>query len=294
MRVLITGASGQLGAYLLETLVEAAGTEVIGWSGRQREERSGIVLEPVDLADSSALVRALDACDPGAILHAAAISSAEAVRRDPTWAEAVNVAATAQIADWCRSRKRRLVFTSTDMVFDGRGRWYREEDAATPVLAYGRSKREAERAVLAHDPGAVIARLSLLYGPARCGREGFFDREVTMLRAGTARSYFVDEFRTPLDLHTAARILSQLLQTDYRGVLHVGGPERLSRHALMVRAAAALGIDPGLIQANHQADVAMEEPRPADISLDTERLAQLLPGCPRPEVEAALAGMRMR
>jgi dTDP-4-dehydrorhamnose reductase len=182
------------------------------------------------------------------------------------------------------------VFTSTDMVFDGRGAWYREEQPAEPVLAYGRTTREPQRAALAADPGAIVARVSLMYGPSRCGREGFFERELAALRRGEPRAYFVDEFRTPLPFRTAATILVRLLAADYRGVLHVGGPERLSRHALMARAAAALGIDPALVRGNRQADAAPAEPRPADVSLDTERLAMLLPDCPRPEVEAALAG----
>ncbi len=289
MRVLVTGASGQLGAYLLDALLEVGTGEIIGWSGRQRETRGGFVLEPVDLANAEALERALEACQPDAIVHAAAVSRADAVRRDPARAEAVNVAATSRIAQWCRSRGRRLVFTSTDMVFDGRGSWYREDDPADPVLAYGWSKREAERAVLAGNPSALVARLSLLYGPSRCGRESFFDREVAALRGGEARSYFVDEFRTPLDYRTAARLLARLARTEDRGLLHVGGPERMSRHALMARAGAVLGIVPGLIQGNRQQDAALDEPRPADLSLNTERLARGLPDCPRPEVEQAIA-----
>jgi dTDP-4-dehydrorhamnose reductase len=290
MRVLVTGASGRLGAYLLEALA-VQGHDVRGWSGRQPEERAGLTLLPVDLADPAALDRALAEADPDAVLHAAAMGTAEAVRRDPERARAVNVAASRQVAAWCGARGRRLVFTSTDVVFDGRGSWYREEEPAEPVLAYGRSKRDAERAVLEAHPGAVAARLSLLYGPSRWGREGFFDRELAALRRGEPRSYFTDEFRTPLDYRTAATILARLLTTDTRGVLHVGGPERLSRFALMARVAATLGIDPALVRGNRRAEALTEadEPRPADVSLDTERLALLLPGCDRPEVEAALA-----
>jgi dTDP-4-dehydrorhamnose reductase len=68
----------------------------------------------------------------------------------------------------------------------------------------------------------------------------------------------------------------------------VAGTERVSRYALIRRAAAALGLDPSLVRANRQADVPLDEPRPADVSLDTSRLAALWPGLRRPTIEEAL------
>jgi dTDP-4-dehydrorhamnose reductase len=71
----------------------------------------------------------------------------------------------------------------------------------------------------------------------------------------------------------------------------VGGPERVSRFVMMRRVAAALGLDPALVRANRQSDVAAPEPRPADVSLDSERLVALLPGLERPAIEEAVARM---
>lgn len=286
MRVLLTGASGQLGAYLIDHL-RAAGHDLIAWSGRATGHRGDVALTPVDLADDAATGRALDAADPGVILHAAAISTAEGVRRDPERARAVNVEATARLAGWCTRRGRRLVFTSTDMVFDGTKSWWREDDPADPLLAYGRTKRAAEVAVLAC-PGALVARLPLMYGPTRCGRPGFFDRSLDALRRGEPQAFFADEYRTPLHLAAAAGILTRLIESDAVGLIHLAGAERVSRLDLMRRAAAALGLDPGLVRANRRADAPLAEPRPADLSLDTTRLAALLPGLHRPTIEAAL------
>ena len=129
------------------------------------------------------------------------------------------------------------------MVFDGSKAWNREDDPAEPILAYGRTKREAEPHVLAC-PGGLVARLSLLYGPSRCGRPAFFDRTMDALRRGEPRAFFEDEFRTPLDLATAAATLASLAATDAVGTVHVAGAERVSRFELVRRAAIALGIDP--------------------------------------------------
>ena len=131
------------------------------------------------------------------MIHAGALSSAEAVRRDPARAQAVNVEATRRLAAWAAARGRRLVFTSTDLVFDGSKSWNREDDPARPILAYGRTKLEAESHVLAI-PRGLVARLSLLFGPTRSGSPDFFDLAIDALGRGERRSFFEDEFRTPL------------------------------------------------------------------------------------------------
>lgn len=289
MKVLLTGASGQLGAYLLGELVES-GHDVTAWSGSDPGERAGIRLEPVDLGDPDpmAIERRLDAIDPDAILHAGAISAADVARRDPERAHAVNVEGTRRLAAWASQHDRRLIYTSTDMVFSGTKGHYRETDPAEPVLAYGKSKRQAEPFVVA-TPRGLVTRVALMFGPSRCGRVSYFERTLAALQRGEPQTFFGDESRTPLDLPTAARTLVRLLDHDCAGTLHVGGPERVSRYDLMRRIAAAMGFDPALVRANRQADVPGPEPRPADVSLDCSRLASLLPDLERPTIEQAVS-----
>jgi dTDP-4-dehydrorhamnose reductase len=246
--------------------------------------------QPVDLTDLDARNRALEAADPQIVIHAAAISSAEQVRRSPGMGWAVNVEATRWLAGWCRLRGRRLIYSSTDLVFDGQRGWYREDEPTSPALAYGRSKAAAEPLVL-EAPLGLVARLSLLYGPSRAGPPSFFDNALANLRAGTPQFFFEDEFRTPLDYLTAARILVELAVSKAEGIVHVAGSERVSRYELMQRAARALALDPALVRANRRQDASLAEPRPADVSLDTSRFAALLPEFERPSIESALSKM---
>jgi dTDP-4-dehydrorhamnose reductase len=290
MRVVLTGASGQLGAYLAPALIEA-GHELDAWSGTEAGCRGRVRLAPIDVTDFDALARALASANPGVVLHAAAVSSAESARRDPERARLVNTGATEFLAGWCARHGRRIVYTSTDMVFDGSRSWYREDDPAEPVLTYGRTKRDGEAAVIA-TPRGLVARVPLLFGPSRCGRENYFDRSFNALRRGEPQSFFEDEFRTALDFATAAAIVVRLAETELAGIIHVGGVERVSRYDLMRRVAVAQGIDPALVRANRLADMTLAEPRPADVSLDTSRLAAVLPGVRRPTIEeAAIAAM---
>ncbi|WP_165222900.1 SDR family oxidoreductase [Aquisphaera insulae] len=287
MRILITGASGQLGSYLRDEWLSQGSDEITGWCHRPGADRPGPASSPVDLTDDRAVEEALREADPEVVIHLAAMSAADAVRRDPELGRAVNVLATERIARWCGERDRRLIFASTDMVFDGERGGYREQDPACPILEYGRTKAEAERAVLAI-PHGVVARISLLYGPSRSGRESFFDRAIAALRRGESQTFFEDEFRTPLHYAIASRALAGLATTDFAGIIHLGGPERVSRFELMTRVAHRLGLDQGLVRGNRRADVAAAEPRPADLSLDTTRLAQVLPLLDRPTIEGSL------
>jgi dTDP-4-dehydrorhamnose reductase len=288
MRILLTGASGQLGAYLIARLLDLD-HEVVAWSGTGTGERQGVRLTPVDLLDAEGSSRALAEAGPDAILHAAAITSTEAVRLDPPRARAINVEATRRIAEWADRRGRRLVFTSTDLVFDGSRPWNRESDPAEPIVAYGRTKLDAESAVLAAS-GGIVARVCLMFGPSRCGRPYLFDRAIEAIREGRPQSFFEDEFRTPLDLATAAVILVRLVESDLSGVFHVAGPERISRFELMQRASTALGLDTTLVRPNRRADVVFPEPRPVDVSLDSSKLASAFPDLRRPTIEESLTG----
>jgi dTDP-4-dehydrorhamnose reductase len=285
MRILVTGCGGQLGAYVLDELAWH-GCEVVAWGRVPGVAMSGQAIEGVDL-EAEGWESKLDAASPDVVLHLAALSAAEAVRLDPERGRRINVDTTRRLADWCDRRGRGLIFTSTDLVFDGTKPFNREDDPAEPVLAYGRTKREAEPHVLATRRG-LVARVSLLYGFSRSGREAYFDRTIAALRRREPQSLFEDEFRTPLDLASAAAALIGLAETGTTGIVHVAGHERMSRFDLIRRAAVVLGIDPALVRANRRSDVLLPEPRPADVSLDTTRLTALLPSLQRPTVEEAL------
>ena len=177
MRILITGAGGQLGAYVLEVLGQSGHT-VTAWSRAERSRRGQIELRPVEIT-SELLEAELTASDPEVVIHLAAMSTAEGVRLDPERGERVNVEATRQIADWCREKGRGLVFTSTDLVFPGTKAWNCEIDRPDPVLAYGRTKSAAEPFVLTVSRG-LVARVALLYGSTKSGKEGYFDRTMSV------------------------------------------------------------------------------------------------------------------
>lgn len=289
IRFLVTGASGQLGAYLLRELA-GGGEHVIAWSGTRTGSLFGCPLQPVNLADPDAVAAAFRQARPDAVIHAGAMSSVAECYRDPHRARRVNVDGTAILAELTAKIGARLLYVSTDMVFDGEKGWYNEQDALAPLSAYGRSKADAEPAVRAI-PRGVVARVSLLFGPTLIGRPTFFDQQLAALRKRRPITLFTDEWRTPLSYVTAARALLALVRSDFHGTLHLGGPERMSRLEMGQRLAAPLNADPSVFVAARREEVPADEPRPRDTSLDAARWRRAFPDHPWPAWEDALREM---
>ncbi|MCI0681419.1 MAG: sugar nucleotide-binding protein, partial [Gemmataceae bacterium] len=119
----------------------------------------------------------------------------------------------------------------------------------------------------------------------------FFDEQTMALRAGRPVKLFADEWRTPLALATAARALVTVAFSDVTGLLHLGGPERLTRLEMGLRLAARLGADPRLVVAVRRDDIPSPEPRPRDTSLDSSRWRSLFPREPWPSWDESQAEM---
>lgn len=289
MRILLTGASGLLGGHLLRELVRA-GQEICAWSCSRAAKDCLVNIEPVDLADPARVRAAFRQARPEVVIHTAAIASIAECYRDAQRARRVNVLGTALLAELVATTGARMVHVSTDLVFDGEKGNYRVDDEPRPLSIYGRSKRDAEQAVLAFALNLVV-RVSLLFGPSVNSRHGFFDQQLAALRAGKPIPLFEDEWRTPLSLATAAQALLALARSDCVGLLHLGGPERMSRLDMGLRLAAHLGLDSSVIVRATRSSVPSAEPRPRDVSLDSSRWCELFPDLEWPGYEESLRRM---
>jgi dTDP-4-dehydrorhamnose reductase len=262
----------------------------VAWSGSGRATLAGVPLRPVDLGAAAAVAAAFREAHPVAVIHAAAVTNVAACFRDPDRASRVNAEGTRLLAELAAGARARLLLVSTDLVFDGERGWYAEHDSPAPLSVYGRTKVAAEKAVLAV-PGGAVARVSLLFGPSLVGQPAFFDQQAAALRARRPIPLFEDEWRTPLSLRTAAGALTALVAGDVEGLVHVGGPERMSRLEMGRRLAAVIGCDPSTIVPARRAQAAADESRPRDTSLDASRWRSCFPGLPWPDFEEALREM---
>jgi dTDP-4-dehydrorhamnose reductase len=242
VRALVTGATGYLGRCLVAEL-ERRGIEVVG---------IGRWLRLGELARESRAEL---------VVHAGAVSSMAACAADEELAMAVNGRAVGELAG---IEGLRVVYVSTDLVFDGVGAPYLATAEPRPLSAYGRSKRAGELEALGA-AGALVVRLPLLFGRSFDGLRGATD----MLRSGKALALYTNEHRTPLHVADAAAGLSELaVDRDRTGVVHLAGPERVSRFELAERFVRASGFVP--VPGSWWPAVATARDRPRDTSLLTD------------------------
>jgi dTDP-4-dehydrorhamnose reductase len=156
------------------------------------------------------------------------------------------------------------------LVFDGLNAPYREEDSVSPVNFYGEQKALAEEGMLKYHSLVAICRMALMFGIPGPGAKSFIQPMIEAMREGRELRLFVDEFRTPVSVNAAVFGLFLALK-KVRGLLHLGGIERISRYDFGKLLRDTLRLPHGRLIPCSQKDVVMAAPRPPDVSLDSSK-----------------------
>lgn len=277
-RLLVTGASGFLGWNFCRA---AAGRfETFGLFGGQSIKIEGVKTLGCDLTDYGELKKALAEIKPEAIVHTAALANPNLCQTQPQASYRINVEAAQNIAGLCADRQIPCLFTSSDLVFDGRKPPYVETDPVSPVCLYGEHKVAAEQGMAARYPKTTICRMALMFGPTPETAQSFIQPMLADLESGRQVNLFVDEFRTPMGVKTA--VAGLVLALAHPGTtLHLGGDKRLSRHELGLLAVDIFKFSTKKINACRSAEIPMAAPRSADVSFNISK-AQTLGFRPMP------------
>ncbi|GAB3078976.1 SDR family oxidoreductase [Micromonospora schwarzwaldensis] len=269
MRVLLLGASGYVGGALWRSWADRH--DVVGTRGARDVE--GLVR--ADLTDVRALTRlARDGFD--LVVHAAGLVGLEQAEAHPERAWRLNVESVRILLAAVQDRPTRIVYLSSDQVFDGSREAYVETDPTAPVNAYGRTKVAAER-LLDGGPHLVV-RIPLVYG-----RSPVADRFLARFR-GARTPAPTDILCAPVYLPSVATAL-EASWTD-SGVVHLGGREVLSRFELMSRVRDALDLPTEVVPVRN-ADSPNSRLRPGRLVLRSAGREPL-----EPDLETALHHLR--
>lgn len=204
MRILITGAQGQLGQALQQA-----------FSGEDLILKD---LPEFDLTRPDCESQIV-AASPSVILHAGAYTNVDGAEREPNRAMVVNAQGTSFVARAAATLNARLMYISTDYVFDGTQTTpYREEDAPHPINVYGQSKRAGEIAALTDCPNTLVVRTAWLYGHAGSN----FVK--TIMRLASEKPFLDvvgDQRGCPTNADDLAKVLKDLATSELRGICHV-------------------------------------------------------------------------
>lgn len=206
MKILVTGVKGQLGHDVVREL-EKRGMEAIG-----------VDIEEMDITDAASVDKVIRAAAPDAVIHCAAYTAVDAAEENEAACRRVNADGPRNIARVCRELDIRMLYISTDYVFDGQGEHIWEpEDVCAPKSVYGQTKYEGELAVQELLDKYFIVRIAWAFG--RNGNN-FVKTMLRLAETHDTIKVVSDQFGSPTYTYDLARLLVDMIQTDKYGVYH--------------------------------------------------------------------------
>lgn len=271
---LITGASGLFGHAMVETLVRR-GYSVVALRGIHPVNVPNVREFGLDITDERATREIIAASGAKVIVHAAGLTNVDECERNPKAAQRSHVEGTRNVVAAATDAGARLVYISTDHLWDGTQSFVTEETPPYPINEYARTKLEGERIAL-QAPMPTLSIRTNFFGNGRPWRKSFSDWILECLASGSALNMFTDAYFTPIALHHLTELLVDLVSRGETGILHVAGSERLSKYDFAVALAKAAGYPQSNIKRASVATYGLAAPRPRDMSLDTSRVARIL------------------
>lgn len=283
-RLLIIG-SGLLGNNLAKIAVNVFTTSITyNEHPLDIEGCKSYYLNIANRVDVTTLIQKLN---PSYIIHTAALTNVDHCERDKRLAWNINVEGTKHIAETARKINAKLIYISTDYVFDGNKGMYKEDEPTNPIDYYGETKLEGEKAV--NDlKDYIIVRPSVLYGwnPVKLN---FVTWGIQELEKGNAINIVKDQFNSPTLADNLAELILELIEKEENGIFHASGSERISRFDFAVKIAKVFDLDKGLIKPITSDQLNWIAKRPMDSSLDTSKISRIKKPL---NIEDALTKMR--
>lgn len=250
MKVLITGANGFLGHYLVPALLEQDYEVLATGKGACRLElagTNGFEYAEMDFTDRAATLAIVSNFAPDILVHAGALSKPDECEQHPDLAWQINTGGTHHLLEAAAVVKAFFVYISTDFVFNGEKGMYSEEDLPAPVNYYGQTKYEAEQAVHQYPHAWAVVRTVLVYGQPLAGRNNILSIVKEKLEKGEGYKVVDDQVRTPTYVGDLAGGIVTLIRQNATGTWHLSGADILTPYEMACKTADFLGYDRHLL-----------------------------------------------
>jgi dTDP-4-dehydrorhamnose reductase len=271
-KVLIAGGTGLLGDALLASR-PAEWTVRATYHQRPPAAQWRAQFVALDVRDERNVADVVAAARPEIVIHAASIGSVDLAEREPENVRRINIGGLRSVMRACESTGARLVFISSNAVFDGRHPPYDERAPRSAVNTYGRLKIEAEELLESSGLPHVIVRPILMYGwPTPGGRSNAVTRWLDELSAGRPVYVADDIFSMPLPAWSCAEAIWAAVRLNRRGIYHVAGADRVTLAEFARETARVFGVPERLVVPVPNSHFASLAPRPGDTSFVTAKL----------------------
>lgn len=251
MKVLVTGANGLLGQELITLLLQREHIVIAASKGPSRLQSSiatRLTYQDLDITDGLAVQKVITEFKPDAIIHAAAMTQVDECELNKIDCYNINVTATRFVVEAAKEVNAKLLYVSTDFIFDGSAGPYSEEDEPKPLNYYGSTKLSAETEVMESGLHWAIARTVLVIGNAVGTRSNIISWVKDKLGKGERIKVVNDQFRTPTFTEDLAKGILLILEKNARGIYHISGKDLLTPYDIALKTAAHFRLDNSLIE----------------------------------------------
>jgi dTDP-4-dehydrorhamnose reductase len=270
-KLLVTGASGLLGSKIVKITRE--NYKVIPLYSSKPLNSNSLKL---DITEREQVFSLFKKVKPDIVVHAASETNVDKCETEKEHAWKVNVDGTRNIAHACNKAEAKLIYISTDYVFDGEKGNYQEHDKPNPINYYGFTKLEGEKQVINTCKNYVILRTSVLYG-WHPWKQNFATWIINQLKQNKEITVVEDHYNTPTLAENLAEITIEALQKDLQGLYHASGSQRISRYEFARQIAKTFHLNQNLIKPIKMGQLtAWIAKRPKDSSLNTDKIQKQL------------------
>jgi len=225
VRILITGASGMLGKALI--FENKADYSLYGTYLSTNLDIKEVTLLRIDICDKNSFSEVISKIVPDIIIHTAALTNVDLCEKEKEAAYKINVVGTENVVESAKKVNAKLIYISTDFVFDGKNGNYTEEDTPNPINYYGITKLKGEEISLTYK-NSLIIRTSI-FGLNPLGSKPGIEGIIEDVKRGKKIYVPVDNFYSPISVNSLAKIIYYLMENNASGVYHIGSRERISR-----------------------------------------------------------------
>lgn len=242
-KFLIVGASGQIGGALLN---EALKTEHKALGTNYKQNLSEPNFTTTDINSDVSVANTFSQFKPDVVFACAALANVDYCQTHPEESRATNYDGIKRITDFCNEFNSRLIFLSTDYVFNGKEGPYKEDATPDPINFYGEHKLLAEQYVKANSKNHLIVRTTITFGNERV-QKNFYLVLKSKLSQGEEIKVPTDQFGSPSYNKSIAKALVELGEKDLQGVLNVSSDSFLSRFEFALLIARIFDLNKDLI-----------------------------------------------
>jgi len=283
-RLLITGISGLLGSNLAYCLKDRY--RIVGWYHSQPVRIPHVEIGRVDMCDSLQVQEYLKVCDPDIVIHCAAQANVDFCEEKPVLSHQLNVDATKNLIKALNPQKHKLIYISTDLVYDGKKGQYKETDKVRPLNVYGKTKLQAEK-IVSKLKNSLILRTNFFGFNIRQDKFSLGEWVIHALGKNHPILGFTDVRFSSIYTFDLAKIIDKIINLDVVGVFNCGSKNSISKYDFLRLVACKVGLPQEYVRPVEVDKADLKAKRSKNLSLNSIKLSRAL-GLKFPSIEESI------